>query len=55
MGTCTAAWCSLLWALAAEKKLRWSSTANRCSTASKQDYGSASKDVADSPLAILNR
>ena len=43
----TAAWCSLLWALAALHTLRWSpALAQQCKTASRQESGSCSKDTA---------
>ena len=49
-----AAWCSLLWAVAAQSKLRRSSAAQHCSTASRQGSGSSNnKHGADSSIAIL--
>jgi hypothetical protein len=50
----TAAWCSLLCDLAVLNKLRWSSAAKHCSTASRQGSGSASSNDGDETmLAIL--
>jgi hypothetical protein len=49
----TAAWCSLLWDLAALNKLHWSFAAQHSSTARRQESGSANKGDADSVLAIL--
>jgi mevalonate pyrophosphate decarboxylase len=49
--TAAAAWCSLLWALAALNTLRWSLAAQHCSTFHRQGSGSASRD--GGCLAIL--
>lgn len=49
---CTAAWWSLLWALAALSKLRWS-VEQYCSTCCRHASGSASRRDGADPLSIL--
>jgi hypothetical protein len=49
----TAAWCSLLCALAALNKLRWSLAAQHCSIGNRQSSGSASSEQGSSSLDNL--